>query len=177
MGKIAKTIVALLLFAAGAACAESVYVVTETDFLGEKTFSVMNKEQLKELELKVKRENALLPKVLSEIQSDFRKNPEAHSGEKFYGQKLKPKKITVQGPLDPQRASEKVEKLQEREENKDSGNNSGNNKKKKKKLTDAEKEKAFKEAQKEYAIKAFAESVEKTIAERIAEAEKEKEAQ
>lgn len=176
MGKIAKTIVALLLFAAGAACAESVYVVTQTDFLGEKTFSVMSREQIKELELKVKRENALLPKVLAEIQSDFRKNPEAHSGEKFFGQKLKPKKITAQGPLDSQKASEKVEKLQEREENKDSGNNSGN-KKKKKKLSDAEKEKAFKEAQKEYAIKMFAEGVEKAVAERIAAADKEKEAQ
>lgn len=165
MGKMSRIIGAVLLFAACAACAESVYLVTLTDFLGDKTYSVMSKEQYKELEQKVKRENALLSKVLSEIQADFRKNPDAHTGEKFYGQKLKPKKLVAQGPLsDQQKASEKAERLQEREDNKDVDSS----KKKKKKLSNSEKEKAFKEAQREFAIKAFAEMVEKMIEERLA---------
>ncbi len=165
------TLTALAVFAlALAAAAEQVFVATTTDFVGNKTFKVVTKEQVKEMQLQIKKENALLPKILSEIQNDFRKNPESHAGEKYYGQKLKPKSITISPAFtDFEKAQAKAEKLQEREDNKDLDKDE--KKGKKKKLSEAEKEKAYKEAQKQYAIQTFAEDVEKRIEDKLKEAE------
>ena len=158
---------ALLSAAAGA---EQYYVATMTDFTGAKTFSVLTREQCKAKELEFKQQNALLPKVIAAIEADFRKNPEAHSGEKFYGRKLKPKTIKAAPAPDYEKAQAKVERLQEREDNKDLENDADKKGKKKKKLTDAEKEKAYEEAQRQYAIQSFAEEVERQIKEKIGEA-------
>ncbi len=153
-----------------AASAEQYFVVSTSDFTGNKMFKVATKEQVKEMQLSIKKENAVLPKVLSEIQTDFRKNPEAHAGEKYYGSKIKPKAITVSPAFtDFEKAQAKADKMQEREDNKDLEKDS--DKKKKKKLSEAEQEKAYKEAQKEYAIQTFAEEVQKQVEEKLKAAE------
>ena len=154
-----------------AASAEQYFVVGTTDFVGNKMFKVATKEQVKEMQLAIKKENAILPKVLSEIQADFRKNPEAHAGEKFYGSKMKPKAVTVSPAFtDFEKAQAKADKMQEHEDNKDLEKDT-DKKGKKKKLSDAEKEKAYKEAQKEYAIQSFAEEVQKQVEEKLKAAE------
>lgn len=147
--------------------AESLYVMETTDFLGAKTFKAVSRAEAKETELSIKRQNAMRAKVLAEIQADFTKNREAHSGEKFYGQKIKPKTIKVMGPFPAEAATARADKLQEREDTKDA-DDSVQRKGKRKKLSDAEKEKIFKEAEREAAIKAFAEEVEKQVSERLA---------
>ncbi len=165
-------ICALALGTATAAMAmEAYYVVTTTDFLGNKFFTVADKQKLAEMKLEFKKQNALLPKVLKEIQDDFRKNPDAHSGEKYYGGKLKPKQIKESAPLPAyDKAQEKADKMQEKEDNKDLEKDNPKGKKKKQ-PTEAEKEKAYEEQQKQFAIASFAEDVEKMIKDKLKEEE------
>lgn len=158
---------AFLLSALSAMALESYFIVTTTDFTGNKFIKVADKQQLKELQDDIKKQNALLPKVLKEIQDDFRKNPEAHSGEKYYGNKLKAKVIKVSPPMPSyEKAQEKADKMQEKEDNKDLEKDKA---KKGKKQTEADKEKAYQEAQKEFAIASFAEDVEKKIKDKLNE--------
>ncbi len=165
---------AAALACASAAFAETYYIATVTDVIGEKTFSVVTREEFRQLELDIKRKNALMQKVVAELKKEFAGNPAAHAGEKFYGDKLKPMtaKLSSQGFPDMAKAQEKVERLQEHEDNK--GVEEG---KKKKKLSNAEKERAVKEAEREYAIKAFGEEVVKMVEEKIAAAAAEAAAQ
>lgn len=148
-----------------AAIAESYYLLTVTDFLGKKAFYLYTREELKEATDKIKAQNRLLPKVLQEIQKDFRDNPDDHVGEKYWGKRLKPKTFKQKGPInDHERASNQLQRLQEREDNRDLEDTLG---KGKKRLTEKEKEKAFEEAQREQAIENFAYEVERIIKERI----------
>lgn len=160
------TIAAALMAVACVASGESLYVVETTDFLGAKTFKAVTRAEAKDMELEIKRQNAMRVKVLAEIQADFAKNRDAHSDEKFYGSKIKPKTIRVMGPFAAEAAATKAAKMQEREDNKDL-DDAKPGKGKKKKLSDSEKEKLFKEAQREIAIQNFAEEVEKQVADRL----------
>ena len=155
---------------AAAAYAESYYIATVTDFTGAKTFSVVTKAEAKEIELDIKRKNALFQKVLTEIQNEFKKNPEAHKGEKFYGNRLKPMtiKLSTQPFNNLEKAQEKAEKLQAHEDGTDVDEKDA--KKKPKKLSDSQKLRAVKEAERDYAVKMFGEEVVKIIEERLAAA-------
>lgn len=159
----------IIAFAAALACAaasfaETYFVATVTDPVGGKTFSVVSKDEARELQQDIKRKNALMQKVLAEIKADFAKNPAAHSGEKYFGDKLKPMavKLSQQQFTDMAKAQEFADKMQEREENKD--DDSG---KKKKKLSDSQKMRAIKEAERDFAIKTFGEEVVKMIEEKL----------
>ncbi len=160
-----KTIMTSMLtlaVSAAIAFAESYYVITVTDFLGNKTFDSVTKEELKAKQLEIKQKNKLLPKVLQQIQKEMRDNPEEHEGEKFYGKKLKLMTIKFKGPInDGAKAKEQSDKLQEKADNKEIEEAMGS----KKRLSDEEKEKAYEEAQKESEIRNFAEEVEKQIEE------------
>lgn len=161
--KLAPVIAALAI--ATSAFAENYFVATVFDFLGEKTFVTVNREQAKELEAKIKTFNAMLPKIVSELQKEFQKNPSEHVGEKFLGNKLKPMKVTFSPAFtDEAKAQERAEKLQENEDEKDVAQG-----KKPKKLSAAQKERAFKEAEKQIALEAFAKEINKMIEERLAE--------
>ena len=164
-----KTVAVMLAaaMAAYASFAESYYVVTTTDFLGNKSFKTMTRDQVKETQAKIKRENSALPKVLNAIKRDFAANPEAHEGEKFYGGKLKPRTFKQNGPFsDYEKAQEKTDRFQNREDEKllDMEKESDM-----RKLSDREKEKRFDEAKKEEAINKFAEDVQKKIDEMLGE--------
>lgn len=154
---------AAALLCAAASFAETYFVATVTDPVGDKSFSVVSKAEARELEQDIKRKNALMQKVVSELKAEFAKNPAAHAGEKFYGDKLKPMTVKFSPPFqDIEKAQEKAEKMQEHEDNKDLDTG-----KKKKKLSDSEKLRAVKEAEREYAIKAFGEEVVKMIEEKL----------
>ena len=156
---------AAALVCASAAFAETYYVATVTDVVGGKSFSVVNREEAKQLDLDIRQKNALMQKVIAELKKEFAGNPAAHAGEKFYGDKLKPMTVKLSQPFqDMEKAQERAEKMQEHEDNK--GVEEG---KKKKKLSNSEKERAVKEAEREYAIKAFGEEVVKKVEEKIAE--------
>lgn len=158
--------IAAALVCASAAFAETYFVATVTDVIGEKTFSVVTKEEAKQLDLDIKRKNALMQKVVAELKKEFAGNPAAHAGEKFYGDKLKPMTVKLSQPFtDFDKAQDKAMKMQEHEDTK--GVEDG---KKKKKLSDSEKIRAVKEAEREYAIKAFGEEVVKMVEEKIAAA-------
>ncbi|MBR0055899.1 MAG: hypothetical protein IJP66_01090 [Kiritimatiellae bacterium] len=155
---------AATLVCAAASFAENYYIATVTDFVGEKSMQVVGKEAAKELDADIRRKNALLQKVLAELQNEFKKNPEMHAGEKFYGAKLKPMTIQLSQPFpDEEKAQDKLTKIQEREDEKAMAETG----KKKKKLSDSEKERAFKEAEREYAVKAFGEEVVRLIEEKL----------
>ena len=158
--------IAAALVCASAAFAETYFVATVTDVIGEKSFSVVTKEEAKQLDLDIKRKNALMQKVVAELKKEFAGNPAAHAGEKFYGDKLKPMTVKLSQPFtDFDKAQDKAMKMQDHEDNK--GVEEG---KKKKKLSDSEKLRAVKEAEREYAIKAFGEEVVKMVEEKIAAA-------
>lgn len=149
------------------AAAESYYVVTTTDFLGNKSFKTMTRDQVRETQARMKRENSALPKVLNAIKRDFAANPEAHEGEKFYGGKLKPKTFKQNGPFsDYEKAQERTDRLQNREDEKLLEKEKESDMRK---LSEREKEKRYEEAKKEEAINKFAEDVQKKIDEQFGE--------
>lgn len=152
---------------AATAAAESYYFATMTDFLGNKSFHVFTREELKTATDKMKLQNKFLPKVLQEIQKDFKANPDNHVGEKFWGNRLKAKTIKQKGPINSyEKAQNQLQRAQEREDNKDLEKTLG---KGKKRLTEKEREKAFEEAQREQAIENFAYEVERIIKQKIEE--------
>lgn len=154
---------AVAIVCAASAYAETFMIATITDFVGDKSFQVVTRADAKELEQDVKKKNVLFQKVLFEIQNEFKKDPAAHQGEKFLGAKLKPMTVKFSPPFqDEEKARERMEKMQEHEDNKDLDTG-----KKKKKLSDSEKMRAVKEAEREYAIKAFGEEVVKRIEEKL----------
>lgn len=163
------SLVSVAFFASISAFAEICFVVTTTDFTGQKEFSAMSKEEFKEHQKKINLQNKLLPKVLKEIEADFRKNPTEHEGEKYYGNKLKPKKIKSAQMNDLGKAQEKVDKMQEKADNEEVKAMKGG--KGKKKLSESEKEKLYKQAEKEAQIYDFAKTVEKMIDEKIKDLE------
>jgi len=161
--RIATALVALL-FAAVSSLAESYYIVTTTDLLGEKTFSVKTAQQLKEETAVVRARASALPKVLAKMLKEWKANPEEHVG-KFHGGKMKAPTIKSQGPIsDFQKAQQKADKLTERA----SGVEDEPSKKKKSK---AEKEKEYEEAMKKQEIVKFSEDVDKAIDEFLKEKE------
>lgn len=159
-----RTIIATAaaLMAALATGAETFYVATLTDFAGEKSFSVVTREEAKALEQKTRAQNSLLPKVIGEMQRDFNKNRDPHSHEKFYGGKMKAKRLILSPPIQGMdKANAKADKMREREENKDVDDSKKG--KKKKKPTASEQERAYRDSQREYAIQQLAEEIEKRI--------------
>lgn len=166
--KFVLSILCALVMASAAVAAEAYHVVTTTDFLGNKFYSVMEKQKLKETQDKYKKMNTLLPKVLAEIKKELTQNPQDHQGEKFYGNKLKPLQIKASAPYpDYDKAQAKADKMQEKYDNKVIEETMGGKNKKKKKMSEAEEEKAAKEARKERDISMFADDVEKRIKEII----------
>ncbi len=154
--RIAAPLAALALVAASA-FAESYYVVTTTDLLGNKTFSVKTAQQLKEETAQVRARAAALPKVLAQMQKEWKAKPEEHSG-KFHGAKMKAPTIKQVGPIsDAQKAQEKADKMTEREDASDEPQ------KTKKKLSKAEQEKQYEESLKKQEIAKFADDVDKAI--------------
>ena len=150
------TALAAVLLAAISTFAESFYVVTTTDLLGNKTFSVKNAQQLKEETAAIRARAAALPKVIAQMQKEWKAKPEEHSG-KFYGAKMKAPTIKAGSPIaDAQKAQEKADKMSEREDASDEPQ-------KKKKLSKAEQEKQYEESLKKQEIAKFAEDVDKAI--------------
>ncbi len=151
------TALAAVLLAAVSTFAESFYVVTTTDLLGNKTFSVKNAQQLKEETAAIRARAAALPKVIAQMQKEWKAKPEEHSG-KFYGAKMKAPTIKQVGPIaDAQKAQERADKMTEREDASDEPP------KTKKKPSKAEQEKLYEESLKKQEIAKFAEDVDKAI--------------
>ena len=156
----------IAMLAAACAHAEMLYVVKITDFVGNAEYKAMTSAEKKELEKAIQDENRVFPKVLQQLEKEWKEN-ELSKGEPFPKSKLSPRKINVMGQFDAKQAHKKVEQLEERAM--DDAFDSGSSKKNKQmsaKKKEKAKEREAKEAQKEAAAALIAQK----IAERVEEA-------
>lgn len=137
---------------------DAYYVVTITDMLGAKTFEVVDKEKLATMKKEIATEAKLFPKALSKLQKEWAES-DAHQF-KWQGQKLKPRTIKESAPMaDREKASEKADKMTDKE----LGLDEPAKKTRPKKLSEKEEEKAYQESQKKKELQELAEAVKREI--------------
>lgn len=159
--KIKSILCALALCASSALALDAYYVVTVTDMLGDKTFSVLDKEELAALKKEVALEAKYFPKALAKIQKEWTapENKDAHQF-KWQGGKLKPRSVKESPAYtDKQKADDKVSKLLDKE----LGLDDSSKPKRKKKLTEAEYEKQQREESRHLELKNLADDVAREI--------------
>lgn len=145
-----------------AACAiDAYYVVCVTDMLGEKTYEVMDKDQLAAFKKQIALENRYFQKALSTVQKEWT-SPERKDTHQFrwQGQKLKPRIARESPPYQVrEKAVEKADKMTE----KAMGLNAPGKKKKHTRLSEKEEEKLYQERLRHAELAEVAEAVKKEI--------------
>jgi hypothetical protein len=165
---IRKTLCAVcaLSFAASAAlAAESYFVVTMTDMVGNKTYEVKTKEEVAELKKQVANETKFFQKAVAKLQKEWEANKDAHQF-KWQGQHLKPRTVKESQPYpDREKALAKADRMTDKELGLDD-----KKPKTKKKLSEKEEEKLYKEKMRRQELEELAQSVQKEVEAMVAAA-------
>jgi hypothetical protein len=150
---------ALAIAASAALAAESYFVVTMIDMVGNKTYEVKTKEEVAELTKQMAAEAKVFQKAVAKLQKEWDANKDAHQF-KWQGQHLKPRAVKAsQTPYaDREKAIAKADKLTDKELGLDD-----KKPKTKKKLSEKEEEKLYKERMRQQELEELAQSVQKEI--------------
>ena len=162
--------VAAALVAGTSMALDAYYVVTITDMTGEKTYEVMDKEQLSALKKQIALEARFFQKALSNVQKEWM-SPERKDTHQYHwqGQKLKPRTAKESPPFaNREKADEKASKLMD----KALGLDEPKKKTKKTKLSEKEEEKLYKEKMRNQELTELAAEVKKEIDALVAAAAK-----
>ena len=150
---------ALAIAASAAIAAETYFVVTMIDMVGNKTYEVKTKEEVAELTKQMAAEAKVFPKAVAKIQKEWDANKDAHQF-KWQGQHLKPRAVKAsQTPYaDREKAIAKADKMTDKELGLDD-----KKPKTKKKLSEKEEEKLYKERMRQQELEELAQAVQKEI--------------
>ncbi len=149
---------ALVIAASAALAAESYFVVTITDMVGNKTYEVKTKEEVAELTKQMAAESKVFQKAVAKLQKEWTANPDAHQF-KWQGQHLKPRTVKASQPYPSrEKAMEKADRMTDKELGLDD-----KKPKSKKKLSEKEEEKLYKEKMRRQELEELAQSVQKEI--------------
>ncbi len=158
-------ICALTIAASAAFAAESYFVVTTTDMVGNKTFEVKTKEEVAELKKQIALEARFFPKAVAKLQKEWEANKDAHQF-KWQGQRLKPRTVKESQPFaDREKALARADRMMDKELGLDD-----KKPKARKKLSEKEEEKLFKEKMRQQELEELANAVQKEIEAMIAAA-------
>ncbi len=157
---------ALAIAASAALAAESYFVVTMIDMVGNKTYEVKTKEEVAELTKQMAAEAKVFQKAVAKLQKEWDANKDAHQF-KWQGQHLKPRAVKAsQTPYaDREKAIAKADKLTDKELGLDD-----KKPKTKKKLSEKEEEKLYKERMRQQEFEELAQAVQKEIEAMVAAA-------
>ena len=150
---------AMAIAASAALAAETYFVVTLTDMVGNKTYEVKTKEEVAELTKQMAAEAKVFPKAVAKVQKEWEANKEAHQF-KWQGQHLKPRSVKASPTpyADREKAVAKADKMTDKELGLDD-----KKPKTKKKLSDKEEEKLYKERMRQQEFEELAQTVQKEI--------------
>ena len=150
---------ALAIAASAAFAAETYFVVTMIDMVGNKTYEVKTKEEVAELTKQMAAEAKVFPKAVAKLQKEWEANKDAHQF-KWQGQHLKPRAVKAsQTPYaDREKAIAKADKMTDKELGLDD-----KKPKTKKKLSEKEEEKLYKERMRQQELEELAQAVQKEI--------------
>ena len=168
--KTLSAVCAMAIAASTAFAAETYFVVTMTDMVGNKTYEVKTKEEVAELKKQVAAEAKFFPKAVAKLQKEWTapENKDAHQF-KWQGQHLKPRSVKESQPYaDREKAMAKADKMTDKELGLD---DKGKKPKAKKKLSEKEEEKLYKERMRQQELEELAQSVQKEIEAMLAAAQ------
>ena len=150
---------ALAIAASAALAAETYFVVTMIDMVGNKTYEVKTKEEVAELTKQMAAEAKVFPKAVAKVQKEWEANKDAHQF-KWQGQHLKPRAVKAsQTPYaDREKAMAKADKMTDKELGLDD-----KKPKTKKRLSEKEEEKLYKERMRQQELEELAQTVQKEI--------------
>ena len=149
---------ALAIAASAALAAETYFVVTLTDMVGNKTYEVKTKEEVAELKKQIAAEAKVFDKARAKVQKEWDANKDAHQF-KWQGQHLKPRSVKESQPYaDRDKAMAKADKMTDKELGLDD-----KKPKTKKRLSEKEEEKLYKERMRQQELEELAQTVQKEI--------------
>ena len=149
---------ALAIAASAALAAETYFVVTMIDMVGNKTYEVKTKEEVAELKKQIAAEAKVFDKARAKVQKEWDANKDAHQF-KWQGQHLKPRSVKESQPYaDRDKAMAKADKMTDKELGLDD-----KKPKTKKRLSEKEEEKLYKERMRQQELEELAQTVQKEI--------------
>ena len=152
---------AMVIAASAALAAETYFVVTMIDMVGNKTYEVKTKAEVAELTKQMAAEAKVFPKAVAKVQKEWEANKDAHQF-KWQGQHLKPRAVKAsQTPYaDREKAMAKADKMTDKELGLDDKDKKP---KANKKLSEKEEEKLYRERLRRQELEELAQTVQKEI--------------